>query len=89
VPKFAEALHRPWQTQLTDFDDIWSGEILSDALNNGTIKRGDIIFLQNRDGFCPLGMSRLMCDPLSLLWLKSRIEDKVLDYSNVEPNSEY
>jgi hypothetical protein len=56
IPKLAEAMHYPWEAKLAEFNDILDGKVISEALEKKTIEKGDLILLQNRDGFCPLGI---------------------------------
>ena len=54
---FAESIWFPWERKQDKFEDIWDGSVISTSFDNNNIQPGDILFLQNRDGFCPLGIN--------------------------------
>ena len=58
IMELAKAMWHPWEKEVADeedFADIWDGDVLQEALEDKSILPGDILFLQFRDGFCPLG----------------------------------
>lgn len=40
MPKFAKALHHPWDVNSNEFSDIWSGEIITEAREDGIVTTG-------------------------------------------------